>query len=274
MKVRILTLLVVLAVLVSCVTACTPKDSYLIQVMKLAPESVGNINCIDIEAMAEDPDFKDWYDGMIIGLSDILSYEMVGLEASDISVFAGFEIDFEINWEPIDVLIGDFNLEDIRDTLEENYFVEGEYRGMEIWTDDFGDAVAFIDNMIVSGYADLVEACIRTHNDEEPSMYDNEDMKAVADKLPAGIWSTVFGSDYIYSGELLAGGMCLRNLTSGDEVCDINHWYKFDSESSAEAAMEDIENESGFLWDATINDASLSGQFIEITSEVEIPEDW
>ena len=104
-------------------------------------------------------------------------------------------------------------------------------------------------------------------------MYDNENMKVVADRLPSGISYSVFGSDVMYSTEVLAGSICWENSTSGDGVLDISGWLKFDSETSAEAAMENIEDALGWEFDATNTEASLSGQFIEITAEMEIPED-
>lgn len=265
MKVRILTVLVVLAVLVSSITSCTGTDSFLIKVMKLAPEGVGYITCADIEAMAEDPDLEDWHNDWIVELS---YYAISCIETTDVSAFAGFEID----WAYVFVFMGSFDLEDIRDALEEEYFVEGECSGVEIWTGGFDEAIAFIDNMVVYGDAYAVEACIRTHKNEEPSLYDNEDMKAVADKLPSGVFSGIFGPDYIYSDEGLAGGMCLINLTRGDEVCDMNSWYKFDSKASAEDAIEDVEEDLSWTWGATNIETRLSGQFIEITAEVEISE--
>ncbi len=197
MKAQILMLLIVLAVLAVlayCITGCTPKNSYLIQAMKLAPEGLGHITCIDIEAMAEDPELEDWCNEIIIGMSYEWSYEVVGIGTSDISASSSIlhEGDTIVVW------MGDFSFENIRATLEEGYYVEGEYKGVEIWTDVFEDAVAFIDNMIVAGYKEAVEACIRTHKNEESSMYDNEDMREVADKMPNSIIQTVFGLDYIY----------------------------------------------------------------------------
>ncbi len=264
MKARIITALLMLAVLVSCITTCKTKGGYLVNVMKLAPENAGAVYCTEIKAWAEDPDLSFAYDEMISGLGYVIPF----VETSDISVYAEFDID----WGPIIVLFGDFNLKDVRDALTEEDYVEGEYKGIEIWTDDYDDAVSFIDNMIVYGYKDSVEACIRVYKNEESSLYDNEDMKVVVDKLPAAIVQMVFGPDEMYSIEVLSGSICWRNSTSGDEVLDISGWLKFDSEASAEAAMENIEDDLSWELVVTVTDARLSGQFIEITGEMEIPE--
>lgn len=261
MKIRMLTVLVVLAVLVPSTAACKSKDSFLVQVMQLAPEDAKEVGCMDIKAMVEDPDLSFAYDEVIKSLS----YEIVGVDDTDISAYGIVEID----WESTIVLFGDFNLEDVRAALEEEYFVEDEYLGVEIWTDDYEDSVAFIDSMIVSGNKDSVEACIRIHENEESSLYDNEDMRAVVDKLPAAIAYRVFGPDAMYSIEVLSGSICWGNSTSGDGVLNISGWLKFDSEASAEDAMtEDLEDDLGWEFNASNVEASLSGQFIEFTGDM------
>ena len=112
---------------------------------------------------------------------------------------------------------------------------------------------------------------LEVYKNEEPSIYDNEDMKVVADRLPAAIYYMVFGPDYIYGIETLAGGVCVQNQHPNDEVLDVLGWLKFDSAASAEATMENIEDDLSRELNITITDARLSGQFIEITGEMEIP---
>ena len=116
-------------------------------------------------------------------------------------------------------------------------------------------------------------------------MYDNEDMRAVADKLRSGIISWVFGPDYmdyldyidypyhtVYR-EILAVGIRYQKQQHDDEVWDITGWFKFDSEASAEAALEYIEYAFESEFSPTQISSRLSGQYIEITGEKEIPED-
>lgn len=274
MKRKIISVLIVLAILTSGLTACTPKGGYLIQVMKIAPEDTIVISCTDIEASAEDPDLEFMYDAF---LENVIGNMIGGVDISDISASAVVQI---IDNVPVYVLIGDFNLEDIRDALIEEDWIEGEYEGVEIWTGGFISAVAVIDDMIVAGFNDSVEACIRAYKNEEPSMYDNEDARAVADKLPV-VPSCVVATvdycpmeleDYLSEIEYLVYSIGISNENRDDEVLDISAWFKFDSEASAEAAMEDIEDfmRTGFEGVTSIN-ARLNGQFIEITGEMEIP---
>jgi len=265
MKIRIFTAIVALAILVSGITACTPKGGYLVQVMKLAPEDTYMITCMDAKEAEEDPEFNFIYDYMI----DEFSFMMLDMEAWDISALAIIETD----WDYIYVLMGDFDLRDVGDFLIELDFAEGEYKGIEIWTDDYDYSVAFIGNMIVAGEKDTVEVCIRRHKNEESSMYDDEDMKAVADKLTAASVYLMFGPDLMYDIEVLSGGIGFKNLHGNDGVLDITGQLKFNNGANAEAAMGNIEDDLSMEFDATSIDAHLSGQFIEFTGEMEIPED-
>ena len=111
-------------------------------------------------------------------------------------------------------------------------------------------------------------------------MYDNKDTRVVADKLPVVPSCVVADADYYpmeledYLSEIeyLAYSIGISNENRDDEVLDISAWFKFDSEASAEAAMEDIEDfmETEFEGVTSIN-ARLNDQFIEITGEMEIP---
>jgi hypothetical protein len=268
MKARIIVILIVLAVLVSCITACTSKDSFLVQVMKLSPEDTYMITCFDAEGARDDPEFNFIHDYMI----EELSYTGVDMEVMDISAFATVETD----WDYIYIVMGDFELEDVRDALIELGvgFAENKYRGIEIWTDDYETSIAFIDDIVVAGPTDEVEACIRRHNNQASSMYDNEDMKEVADKLPAAVVHSVFGPDVMYSIEALSGSICLTNSNGHDGVVDMSGWLKYSTEASAEDAMTtDLEDDLGWELNAAISDVQQSGQFVEFAGEMEIPED-
>jgi hypothetical protein len=234
--------------------------------MELAPEDTYMITCIDVQEIVGDREFDFIYDMLI----DELSYAGIDIGLSDISAFATIETERDY----IYIVIGDFNLEDIRDALVEYDvgFAEGEYRGIEIWTDDYETSVAFVGNSAVVGPTNEVEACIRRHKNQASSMYDDEDMKAVADKLPSAVVYSVFGPDVLYDIEVVSGSVCLNNSTGGDEVLDISGWLRFDSDASAEDAMtEDLEDDLGWEFSATITDVRPNGEFIEFTGDMETP---
>ncbi|UCB43005.1 MAG: hypothetical protein JSV77_11270 [Dehalococcoidales bacterium] len=273
MKRKIISVLIVLAILASGLTACTTKNIYLIQAIKIAPEDTIAISCLDVEAAAEDPDFEPMYD---VFLERTMGRMISGVDVADVSASS---VARTIDNDIVYILIGNFNLEDIRDALTDEGWIEDEYEGIEIWTGGIVFAVAVIDDMIVTGYIDSVEECVRIHKDEEPSMYDNEDTRAVADKLPVVPSCVVATADYtppeledmLSEIEYLAYSMGISNENRDDEVLDVSAWFKFDSEARAEAAMEYVEDfvENGVEVYTSIS-ARLNGQFIEITAEMEI----
>ncbi|MFX1265859.1 MAG: hypothetical protein ACFFH0_10805, partial [Promethearchaeota archaeon] len=115
-----------------------------------------------------DPDWEFIYDGLetIMALEPNMRSMVGDMDTSDVSASA---VVITTGNDIIFVLIGDFNLEDIRDALIEGNWIEDEYEGIEIWTLYDYKAIAFIDNMIVSGNTAPVEACISAHKNEEPS---------------------------------------------------------------------------------------------------------
>ncbi|MEE8325413.1 MAG: hypothetical protein V3R58_00065, partial [candidate division NC10 bacterium] len=266
MKERVLRTLVVLIAGISWTAACTPETDYLVQVMRLAPgDAETMVLAMDIEALAEDPDMRVTYEDTLRAAG----WHVPGMDATAISAIAQIQA---ANVHA-SVLTGDFDLEAVRDALIDEDYVEGEYRGIETWTDDYKNTVAFVDNMIIADNSEDVEACIRLYGDEGYSMYDNEDVKAVADKLPAAPIRVVFSSGSNDGIEYLSNGFSMGKEHPDDETLHVSIWFKFDSEASAEAALgEGIEDSVGMWLNATVTDARRNGQFIEIAGETEIPE--
>jgi len=242
----------------------------MVQVMKIAPENALSITYFDLDATKEDPDCEHMYDDMCgsigsemwrsIKISDISGYAIIGVERGTLYL-----------------QIGKYDIKDIRNNLKEQGYTEGEYRASEIWTSDiYGMVMAytFIGNMVICGDKDAVEACLRVHKNEEPSIYDNEDVKSVLDKLPAGIFHVIdamSGEDIMGKG-LLTRSISICNLTAGDEVLDIKGWFKYESEADAKASLEDAKDSGeGFFFGTDVDiDVQLKGQFIEITGEMDI----
>lgn len=268
MKVRILTTLVVLAVLVSSITACTARESYLIQLLKLTPEEADSVGYINYKKCVDDPDFNfmcpDFtYDDMTYYLDWVCAY----IETTDVSAYGTIEIDHYYLF----VFWGNFNLGNIRDVLVEEDFSTYEYKDVEVWYHSV-DYTAFIDNMIISGAKNMVEACIRSYK-KEYSMYDNKDLKAVVDRLPDdGVCYTVGGYYGTYCLDAIASGICIRSLISGDGLLNITGCYKFDSSVSARTAMtEGAEDDLKEYYNTTSIDVRLRNQFIEFTGDMEVP---
>jgi len=232
--------------------------------LKLAPTAIYNIECVDIKDVVEDPDFSYLYQSIgDFGFSQLGEF---GLDESDVSCFALITNDRTY----IGVLIGDFDFKVIRNALLKKEYVEDEYRGVEIWAKG-ADTIAFVDSMLIFSDKDSVETCVLRHQNEESSLHDDEDMKSVAEKMPSGVYNSVFGPDMIYIDDLLAGGVCIQNQHPDDEGLDFICWLKFNSKESAEAALEDTKEEFEMNFLITQINLQLRDQFIEVTGQMEIP---
>jgi len=86
MKIRILTTLIVLAVLVSCITGCGKKDNYLIEIMKILPDDIISVEYTGVELLAEDPDLEDIYSDLTESIFGSMAY-LFGIDFSDIHAF-------------------------------------------------------------------------------------------------------------------------------------------------------------------------------------------
>jgi len=272
MKTRMLATLIGLAILASVFAGCgSEKDSNLIKILKILPDEVNSVVCLDIEAMAEDPDLE-------------ATYNRVGNRVmTDAEEMAGIDASFCVYWAEavaergyLDIFVGDFDIETVRDALTNDDYERDEYNGTEIWTK--GDlSIIFLKQMLVIGLTETVQGSIRVNNNEETSWYEDKDVKSVADKLPSGVMSMVLDAEYWY--DILstpAGGFCLQNPTSDDVILSIVGWFKYESEAKAEAGLEDIESTFEYYIELTGEfevaqlNSELKGQFIEITGEVEI----
>jgi hypothetical protein len=266
MKTRIFAMLVVLAVLVSCITGCTTKDSDLIEILKILPEDAGVIRvmCFNIESLESDPDLADWYRSL---QSDIFSPTLpVLLDSSDIRTSAAaMSLDIFL-W----IFTGEFDHQGIRDFLIEEDFETDEYEGVETWTLTEEElAMAFLEKMFIAGTIDSVKASIRVSHNEKPSLYSDKDVKSVVDKLPEGVVFTIARGQVGFNIPALASGFSVRKAAS-DTALDITGWSKFESEADAEAALDDVEYQTKNMWNASQISSQIEGQFIELTGEMAI----
>ena len=266
MKAKIIVAMVImLAVLGSLIAGCgQSKSGHLVGVMKVFPHDVADFTYVDIEALAEDPDLEDMYDSLRDSLGEF--EENAGIDFSDI-----YSIAYGYNKAGMLMIFkGEFDLNYVRLALKDQDFEEDEYEGVEIWSED-DSTVAFIKDMLVFGDTDTVKASIRVSQGKETSMYGNDDVKTVVDKLPAGIMTLIQRVEAMPDIDALVGGVSIRKSAGGEGTLEIKGWYKFKDETSAEAALDDLEDELTDYFDTINMDCQLNGEFIEITGETDIP---
>lgn len=265
MKVRIIAMVMMLVVLGSLVAGCgSSGGGQLVGIMKVLPYDVAEVTYVDIKAIAEDPDLEDMYGSLQDSFGEL--QEEVGIDFSDLHAMAYGYGEAGI----LVILKGKFDIDEFRSALKDTDTEEDEYRGLEIWTKD-NTTLAFLEEMLIFGDMDTVKVSIRVSQGEETSMYDDEDVKAVIDKLPAGIMIFLQGEEALYNIDGLVGGVSIRKSADGEGTLEIKGWYKFRSETSAEAALADLEDYLKDYFDATDMNGQLKGEFIEITGKTDIP---
>lgn len=270
MKIRIIASLITLAVLASLFAGCSPKqDSYLIEIMKMVPQDATDVWWMNLVAMAKDPDLVDAFYSMQDYIYDEIgwSYEAIGgpipgLDLSDGCTYA--MVDSEIDY--LIIVQGEYDLTETLNILKSFRNEYSTYYGAEVLImNNF--ALALMEDVIIVGVSDYVLAPIRIINGEEPSLYDNDDVESVVDRLPAGIGGILHWREGILTPPALGYGISLSKPAIDDSTVEIEGWFKFDSESGAEAALADVE---GFM-DANyipgqIN-CQLEGVFVAVTGE-------
>ena len=263
MRVKIIGVLVALGILISLTAGCGGGASSIIkEIMQLLPDDTDYLMYADIASLRSDRDFEDQYDD----LESMFEYDldMIGLDASDVdSVTFAVSDDYYCEWT---FITGDFDLDDFRDALEDDYYDEDEYRGVEIWSDGY-DAYALIDDMIV--YCDdedaLEDAIKRSVGEGSSSMYDDEDFADVFNQTPSGVLVGIGEGGW---SEYRCVGFSFSKA-SRDSV-ELNACFKFSSAGKAEDYERDIEDEVEYMGDVYDIDVRRSGDCVIATAEMDI----
>ena len=269
MKTKIFSLGLVVAVLTSSILGCGAKVSPLVEFVKLLPNDTNTIVYIDVSTMSKDPDLADMYDSLQdewVGFEEDFG---IALPSVNILAIAYYEDGAAV------VIKGDFDFDSVHNALrnqESQGFAEDEYKSVEVWIGkDY--TVAFPDGMYVMGSSlDTVKNFIELSQGDGTSMYDDEHVKSIVDRLPAGINTLLQNEDVVSIGgvQYLAGGISLIKSSSIEGTLELKGWYKFGSAADAEAGLADLEDYLKHVFDATNVSSQLNGEFIELTGEAEL----
>jgi hypothetical protein len=270
MKARIPTMLILLAAMGFSFAGCgSEKDIYLAEIIEVLPQEVYGRNLFGVQyvnakSLSRDPDLVNLFKYFKERVRAQTEY-ILGIDLSDAWAYA--EASGYDGW--LTLVKGGFNPKKVRDSLKNHGYNESEYGGSEVWIKQYW-VVTFPDNILVFGSEDHVKASISVINSEEPSMYDDENVKAVIDKIPTGIESYIYRGGIIYNEiPTLAGRLSTINMARGDNTLDMNGWYIFDSEATAKSALHDLEEYIRGWW-FYYSYCHPRGRFIETTGEMGI----
>ncbi len=122
----------------------------------------------------------------------------------------------------VTVLGGDFNVKDIERRLEVKGYKETGYGGIGIWTPQDGgeyNPLTLQEDAILVGKTEDLKSCIDTMDQEqEYSLYEDQDIKWLTDKLPEGLIVNVYKADPAYGEayvDLIAYGKSYKKEDQG-----------------------------------------------------------
>jgi hypothetical protein len=259
-------LLVVLAMALGN-TGCASSGGFTSMMAKV-PADTASFKYVNVKALRNDADLEDLYDAWKAGVNSRL--EALGISHSDVNIFAhGSSADGRFS-----LVVGKFDLDEVRKELDDRNFDEGEYRGAEVWKREVGfdpvleSQLALMGNLIIMGDQEGVEGCIRVMKAGAASWLSEADVNDVANRLPGGVYVDL--QEQVLANILVKGlevtGISAKKL-DGDTL-KITGVAKFNTEDNADDAENAVEN----LMDLQFDHAEVTqeGNFLDGTAELKI----
>ena len=217
-------------------------DNPIVVMMKKTPYNLRSFVFADVQAMRNDPDVNAY---LAEGEGPSGYLDSYGMDLNDIdqSAVASYVQGLWII-PPLQIVTGDFDLESIKDLLGSERYTEHEFAGVEIWDvqiDEYTDAVAFMDDVILIGYGEVVRNAIETEQGIKPSLYDDVDFSDVVNRLPLGISIAFQEGEFLgrqtYKSLLITG---LSAVKADESTIGLTWVIKFEDVESAENALDDV----------------------------------
>jgi hypothetical protein len=177
MKKKIVAILGVFAIAVVIASlGCLDGSSSAKDMAKMIPEDASRFGHFDFQTMRDDKDLEESYEKMTESRDDL---DALGLDMDDINHMAAGREEGEGDYG-LSILKGNFDLEDVRDELDDADWDEDEYKGVEFWKKRVSlaedSAIAISGDTLIIGNKDSVKDCIKVMKGSEKSVYDdNED---------------------------------------------------------------------------------------------------
>ena len=145
------------------------------------------------------------------------------------------------------VIEGDLDLEDIERRLVQNGYTEIIYRGIGIWTSqdgNEGDSLALQEGTILMGSGEDLRSCLDTIALQQVySLYDDQNIRLLIDRLPRGLMVNVCKADLASAetyDDLIALGKSYKK--EGQDRLKLTAAYMFQDNYAAREAQAQIES--------------------------------
>lgn len=212
--------------LIGCGAETSSSRLTCIELMQKVPVYSESFEFWDAAVLREDPDLSDMYQ---------LWYERRGEWLANFGIESA-DIEYVVEAEVLTLAIASFGLDDVRDSMAEDYTRDTAYDS-EVWvakyggaTSPIGGAVALTEGLFVWGNQSDIDDYLLVASGEEPSMYD-QNAADLLERMPEGVMLRIFRNYY-------PEGL----LVSGDSVEKVEgttlRWANFYLFESAEAAAD------------------------------------
>jgi len=257
---------VLLATMAVASTGCA-SSSGLAAMLARVPADTASLKYVNVKALRNDSDLEDLYDAWKTRVDSRL--ETHGVNPGDVNRFASNEA----LGKRFTLLVGKFDLDVVREDLDDRHFEEDEYRGVEVWVREVGwvtdldSEVALMGDLIIIGDESGVEACIKVIKSGDASWLSKVDINDVSSRLPGGLYMEM-GKEWT---SLLAGGFEAYGVSAKKQDSDtlkIAGVAKFDDEDDADEAEDTMENIMDQRFDSA--EVTQEGAFLEASAELDI----
>ena len=238
---RVLVLLALLSVVAGAVgcgsdDGASKVDEDVAAMMKKMPRGTDMFAYFDVDALRSDNDLAPVAEAVMEGWDEV--FETLGIPLDDIDA-AG------LAGEETLVFDGSFDLDDIRDALEDGGMDDDEYLDMELWEAGIVGVALVSEDCIIFQTDGDIEDCVDAMQGKRASVYDDEDITETVGRLPAGIM-VMYGQE----GAELFGEFDFDDLEAtassigkkDSDTLSVVMVYQFEDEDAADDALEEIED--------------------------------
>lgn len=257
---------VLLATMAVASTGCA-SSSGLTAMLARVPADTASLKYLNVKALRNDIDLEDLYDAWKASTGPRL--EAHGIISSEVSAFAASAG----TGKRFTLLVGSFDMDGLREELDDRHYDEEDYRGVEVWEREAGwgsdleSRVALMDTLIILGNEAGVESCIKVIKAGDASWLSKADMNDVASRLPGGLYAELAME---WTG-LLAKGFEAYGISAKKQDSDtlkIAGVAKFNDEDDADDAEDAIEDIMDQRFDSV--EVTQEGLFLEGRAELDI----
>lgn len=266
-KVLLVVCLGVLLATMAVASAGCASGSGITSILTKVPDDTVQLTYVNVKTLRNDADLDDLYDAWKAKVDSRL--EAHGISPDDVSAFASNEA----AQKRFTLLTGKFDMDEIREDLEDLHFKEDEYKGVEVWEREMGWVadldyqVALMGDLIIMGDQSGVESCIKVIKAGDASWLSKADINDVANRLPGGLYVLIGKQATGFSfGGLEAFGLSASKQDSG--TLKVAGVAKFNDEGDAENAEGAYDDTMEMLFDSA--EVTQEGAFLKLKAEMDI----